>query len=81
MDSMEIFGVYGLDTILIIAFAVFFYKAADYENASKILWVGLSIIVSFLNRILGGGLLTLISGQVVLFFAIAVVRAVFSRKE
>jgi len=78
---MEIFGVYDFDTILIIAFAVFFYKAADYENASKILWAGLSIIVSFLNRILGGGLLTLISGQVVLFFAIAVIRSIFSRKE
>ncbi|MCX5635849.1 MAG: hypothetical protein NTW55_08430 [Planctomycetota bacterium] len=78
---MEIFGVYDFDTIFIIAFAIFFYKAAEYENASKILWTGLSIIASFLNRILGGGLLTLISGQVVLFFAIAVIRSIFSRKE
>ncbi len=78
---MEIFGVYDFDTILIIAFAVFFYKAADHENASKILWVGLSIIVSFLNRIFGFGLIGLISGQVVLFFAIAVIRAIYSRKE
>ena len=78
---MEIFGVYGLDTILIIAFAVFFYKAADYENASKILWAGLSIIVSLLSRIFGFRLIGLISGQVVLFFAIAVIRSIFSRKD
>ena len=78
---MEIFGVYSLDTIFIIAFAVFFYKAADYENASKIVWAGLSIIVSFLNRIFGFGLIGLISGQIVLFFAIAVIRSIFSKKE
>ena len=78
---MEIFGVYDFDTILTIVFAVFFYKAAGYENASKILWVGLSIIVSLLSRIFGFGLIGLISGQVVLFFAIAVIRSIFSRKE
>ena len=78
---MEIFGVYDFDTIFIIAFAVFFYKAADYENASKILWVGLSIIVSLLSRIFGFGLIGLISGQVVQFFAIAAIRLIFSRKE
>ena len=78
---MEIFGVYDFDTIFIIAFAVFFYKAAGYENASKIVWAGLSIIVSLLSRIFGFGLIGLISGQVMLFFVIAVIRSMYSRKE
>jgi len=78
---MEIFGVYDFDTIFIIAFAIFFYKAADYENASKIVWAGLSIIVSLLSRIFGFGLIGLISGQVMLFFVIAVIRSMYSRKE
>ena len=78
---MEIFGVYGLDTILIIVFAVLYYKAADIENASKLLWVGLSLIVSFGARILSLGLLGLILAQVALFGTIAVVRALLSKRR
>jgi len=78
---MEIFGVYSLDTILIIVFAVLYYKAAGIENTSKLLWVGLSLIVSFIARILSLGLLELILGQVVLFVTIAVVRALLSKRK
>lgn len=78
---MEIFGVYGLDTILIIAFAALFYKAAGIENASKLLWVGLSLIVSLAAKILPVGLLGLILGQVMLFVTIAVVRALLSKRK
>ena len=77
---MEIFGVYGLDTILIIIFAVFFYKAAEREDASKFLWTGLSIISSLTSRILALGLLGLILGQVALFLGIGIVRALLSKK-
>jgi len=78
---MEIFGVYGLDTVLWIIFAVFFYKAAAREDASKLTWTGLSLIVSFSARILALGIPGLILGQVVLFFAIGIVRAWLSRKN
>jgi len=77
---MEIFGVYGLDTILIIVFAVFFYKAAEREGASRFLWTCLSIIVSLSSRILSLGLIGLILGQVALFFGIGIVRALISQR-
>jgi uncharacterized membrane protein len=78
---MEFLGVYGLDTVVIIACAVFYYKAAQIENASAILWTGLSIIVSLSIRILGFGLAALIIGQVLLFLAITLVRLFSSTRE
>jgi hypothetical protein len=78
---MEIFGVYGLDTVLWIAFAVFFYKVATREGTSKIMWTGLSLIVSFSARLLALGIPGLILSQVGLFFAIGIVRAWLSRKD
>ena len=78
---MEIFGVYNLHTILTIVFAIFYYKAADLEKASKFLWTGLSIVVSLGTRILGWGLLGLILGQIALLFIIGIVRCLLSRKD
>jgi hypothetical protein len=78
---MEFFGVYGLDTIVIIACAVFYYKAAEVENASTIIWTGLSLIVSLSIRILGFGLIVLIIGQVLLYLAITIVRLFSSTRE
>jgi predicted branched-subunit amino acid permease len=78
---MEIFGVYGLDTVVIIAFAVFYYKIADIESTSKLLWTGLSIVCSLLCRILGFGLLGLVLGQIILFVAIALMRLILRRKN
>jgi len=59
----------------------FYYKAADIAEAPKLLWTGLPVIVSLASRILPWGLLGLIFGQVVLFFVIAIVRAVISNKD
>jgi len=78
---MEFLGVYGLDTIVIIAFAIAYYKAAQIENASALLWTGLSIIVSLAIRIIGLGLLALIISQVLLFLAITVVRVLASKRK
>ena len=75
---MEFLGVYGLDTIVIIAFAVLYHKAAQIENQSALLWTGLSIIVSLAIRIIGLGLLALVVGQVLLYLAIALVRLLIS---
>jgi predicted branched-subunit amino acid permease len=77
---MEFLGVYGLDTIVIIAFAIIYYKAAQIENASTILWTGLSIIVSLVIRIIGMGLLAIIIGQVLLYLAITLVRLLASKR-
>ena len=78
---MEIFGAYSLHTILTIVFAIFYYKVADLERASKLLWTGLSIVVSLGTRILGWGLLGLILGQIALLFIIGIVRCLLSRKD
>jgi hypothetical protein len=78
---MEIFGVYGFDTVFIILFAIFFYKVADIEGASRLLLAGLSLIVSFANRILGLGIPGLILGQAALFLAITLIRVWRSRKS
>ena len=75
---MEIFGILGFDTLFLIAFAVFYYKAADMADSSKTLWTGSSIIVSLAVRLLAWGLLGLILSQAILFFAIAAVRALLS---
>ena len=78
---MEIFGAYNLHTILTIVFAIFYYKAADIEKASKLLWTSLSIVVSLGTKILGWGLPGLILGQIALLFIIGIVRCLLSRKD
>jgi hypothetical protein len=32
--------------LLVVVFAVFFYRAAEFENESGLLWSGLSVLVS-----------------------------------
>ena len=78
---MELFGVYGLDAIFLFGFAIFFYKLADIENCSKLLWTGLSIIVSLGVRLLSFGLGYLVLGQAGLYLIIAVVRAMLSKRK
>lgn len=78
---MEIFGVYGFDTVFIILFAIFFYRVADVEGGSRLLWVGLSLVVSFASRILALGIPGLILGQALLFLAITLMRVWRSRKS
>lgn len=77
---MGIFGVYSLDTILAIVFAFLYYKAAEIDNSSGTIWAGLSVIVSLAIRLTGLGLLGLILGQAALFFALTIIRVLFSRK-
>jgi hypothetical protein len=61
--------------VVIIAGAVFFYKAAEFEDASTTIWTGLSILISILIwLVLGGGLVSLALGQVLLFVGITVYR-------
>jgi len=61
--------------LLKVMFAAFFYRAAEMENESGLLWCGLSVLISvvtwfFLHR----GWLGAVLGQVGLFAGIAIFR-------
>ena len=61
--------------VVIVASAVFFYRAAEFENASTWIWAGLSVLISILIwLVLHGGVLPLILGQFGLFVGIGVYR-------
>ncbi|HTV75467.1 MAG TPA: hypothetical protein VMD57_00605 [Candidatus Baltobacteraceae bacterium] len=63
-------------TILVIAvFAAFYYRAAEFENESTLIWCGLSVLISVLTVFwLHWGLPGMISGQVGLYFGITIFR-------
>ena len=66
---------YSFNFILLIASAIFYYRAAESEGSSCPLWTGLSILISVLIWwVLGWGLLAMLLGQVGLFVGITVVR-------
>lgn len=61
--------------LIIIAFAIFFYGAAESENESTLIWCGLSVAISALTIFwLHWGWLGIISGQVALFAGITIFR-------
>lgn len=62
--------------------AVVFYKLADIEGHSRLLWPALSVLVwTLLPRVWAGDLLSEVIGQVLLFFGIAVVRALAEERK
>jgi hypothetical protein len=63
-------------TILIIGcFGAFYYRAAQFENESTLIWCGLSLSISVLTIFwLHWGLLGMISGQIGLFAGITIFR-------
>ena len=71
---------FGLGTIFIIAFATIYYKLAEVENTSKILWAGLSILFSMASGILSLGFIGLFLSQVLLLFIITLLRFIPSKK-
>lgn len=71
---------YSFNFVLLIVFAIFFYRVAESEDASAIVWTALSITISLLTwQVLHWGVLGTILGQVALFVGIGVFRAL--RKE
>ena len=61
--------------LLIAVCAAFFYRAAEFENKSRLLWCGLSIVISLATLFyLGWGWLGTVLGQVGLFVGITVFR-------
>ncbi len=63
-------------TILMIAlFAAFYYRAAEFENESRLLWCGLSILISLATLFyFHWGWLGTVLGQVGLFVGITIFR-------
>ena len=58
-----------------IAGAVFYYKAAEHENKSPVIWVGLSLVVSaVLIFVIHAGYFALVAGQFALLVVIAMWR-------
>ena len=58
-----------------IAGAVFYYKAAEHENKSPVVWVGLSLVTSaVLIFVVHAGYFLLVAGQLVLMVFIALWR-------
>jgi hypothetical protein len=61
--------------LLIAAFAAFFYRAAEFENESRLLWCGLSLVISVAAFFfLLWGWLGILLGQVGLFVGITLFR-------
>ena len=61
--------------LLIVVFAVFFYRAAEFENKSGLLWSGLSILISVLTLfVFSWGLFGTLLGQAGLFVGIDIFR-------
>jgi hypothetical protein len=58
-----------------IAGAVFYYKAAEHENQSRLAWTGFSLVISVaLMFVFHAGYFALVAGQVSLLLLIALWR-------
>lgn len=68
---------YSWNFVLLVAFAIFYYRAAEFENGPGMLWAGLSVTISALIwQWLHWGLLAMFLGQVLLFIGIGVFRVI-----
>lgn len=67
--------------VLMAIAAIFFYKAAATEKESRLIWAGLSVVVSVLIHLLGGGFVILLLGQIGLFIGITVFRTINDKSE
>jgi hypothetical protein len=68
---------YSFQFVLLIVFAVFFYRAGVFDNGPALLWAVLSVLISLLVwQCLRWGLLGMIAGQIGLFVGIAVFRVI-----
>jgi hypothetical protein len=68
---------YSWNFILMIAFAIFYYRAGEFDNGHGLWWAILSLAISILNwQWLHWGLLTMLLGQILLFVGIGVFRKI-----
>jgi len=67
---------YSLTFVLLLACAVFYYRAGEFEGSSGLAWAAWSILISVLIwRWLHGGFIAVLLGQVGLFAAITLYRS------
>ncbi len=62
--------------VLTVVAAMFFWKAAEREKESGIIWAGVSLFASALIITLGGGFVVLVLGQLAVFVGITVFRTI-----
>jgi hypothetical protein len=66
---------YSFNFVLLAGFAIFFYRAGEFENAPGLLWAVLSVLISLLFwQWLRWGTVGIIFGQIVLYVSIGVFR-------
>jgi hypothetical protein len=66
---------YSITFVLMVVFAIFFYRAGEFDGSSGVLWSVLSAVISIVTwRVLGWGALGVLMAQVGLFLGITVFR-------
>jgi hypothetical protein len=64
-----------LSIVIVATCAVFFWRAAEFEHASRLLWGGLSLLISVVMLYwLHWGFLGILLGQIGLYIGIAIFR-------
>jgi len=66
---------YSITFVVLLASAIFFYRAGEFEGSSGLLWALLSVLISVaIWQWLHGGILFVLLGQVGLFVGITLYR-------
>ena len=69
-----------LPILMIVACAIFFHRAAEFENESSLVWTGLSVVISVMTFFaLHWDWLGCLLGQAGLFLGIAIFRTLRSK--
>ena len=64
-----------LPILMMVACAIFFHRAAEFENESSLVWTGLSVVISVVTLfVLGWGWLGCLLGQAGLLLGITIFR-------
>jgi hypothetical protein len=73
---------YSLTFVVLLASAVLYYRAGEFEGASGITWAGLSVLISVVIwRWLEGGMFAVLIGQAGLFAALTLYRTHRNRNQ
>ncbi len=76
MFPLRVLPFYSFTFVLLVACAVFFYRAGEYEGSSGLAWAALSIFISItIWRWLNGGFIGVLLGQFGLFVGITLYRS------
>jgi hypothetical protein len=76
-DTNRMMDLYSFTTVVIIASAIFFYRAAKFDGSSAVLWVVLSVGISLLLlTCFRVGMVRIILGQAGLFLGITFFRII-----